>query len=615
MGSRKRSGSSKKVANVAKAANAFHFSRRPNRANEIRWQPWGPQPFLEAKKSGKPVLLALSTVWCHWCHVMDETSYSDPKIISCVNENYVPVRVDNDQRPDINARYNAGGWPTMAFLTSDGEVLTDATYVPPDQMLEMLLQISSYYAENKAEVSQKIEQFRKDHSAAPPVQPGELSSEIFDSVLRSTVQNYDVEFGGFGGAPKFLHSGALDLLIHGSQRGDNAEFLAMARKTLETMAYGGVFDDQWGGFFRYASNRDWSAPHFEKMLEDNANLLSSLLALYRNSHDQAHADIARITIDFMEARLRDKAEGFFYGSQDADEEFYKLLAAEREGRAEPYIDHTCYTAWNALAASAFLEASWTVDRPELAEVAVTALNFAWERCREPGQGMYRFYDGSSADVLGLLGDQIHMARALLDAHEVTGDSTHMERAMELVNFLRQRFADGEGGGFYDIWDRGDDLGRLGDRQKPLAENAVAAEVFERLYHLTRDEQYHQVARATLEAFVSIYPRGGFFAAGYARQVDIMLNSIVEIIIVGDSVLASTRALQQAALTVDQPGRIVQVLHPQRDVARLEAFALPLEPAPAAYVCMGRTCSAPVSRAARLPKAVEATLKAGDGRSR
>ncbi|MEE8369407.1 MAG: DUF255 domain-containing protein [Dehalococcoidia bacterium] len=599
---------------MAKATNEFHFSPRPNRANEIQWRPWGQQPFKEAEESGKPILLALSAVWCHWCHVMDETSYSDPRIISYINENYVPVRVDNDQRPDINTRYNMGGWPTTAFLTAEGEVLTGGTYVPPDKMWELLPQISSYYAENRADVTRKIEQSRKDQSAAAPAAPGDLSPDIFDNVLRSAVQNYDPEYGGFGGAPKFPHSDVLDLLLYGHRRGDNTEFLAMAGKTLESMAYGGVFDDQWGGFFRYATNRDWSVPHYEKMLEDNANLLSSLLALYRSSHDEAHADIARLTIDYMEDHLRDKAEGFFYGSQDADEEFYKLPAAEREGRDEPYIDHTCYTAWNALTASAFLEASWTLDRPELGEAAVAALNFAWERCREPGQGMYRFHDGSSPQVLGLLGDQVHMARALLDAHEVTGDSTHLERALELARLLQERFADGENGGFYDAWDRGDDLGRLRDREKPLQENSVAAEVFWRLHHLTRDEQYGQVAQATLEAFVGIYAQGGFFAGGYARQVDIILNQTVEVNIVGDLARAPTRALQRAALALDQPARVVQVLHPQRDAARLGALALPSEPVPAAYVCVGTTCSAPVRRAAGLPKAVRAVQKAGGSSS-
>lgn len=122
---------------MARSDTRFHFSPRPNRAHEVRWRPWGDEAFAEAKAQDRPILLSLSAVWCHWCHVMDETSYSDPGVISYVNQHFVPVRVDNDQRPDINARYNLGGWPTTAFLTPDGELMTGGTYIPPEAMLEI----------------------------------------------------------------------------------------------------------------------------------------------------------------------------------------------------------------------------------------------------------------------------------------------------------------------------------------------------------------------------------------------------------------------------------------------------------------------------------------------
>ena len=134
----------------------FHFSPRPNRAHEIRWRPWSPEAFEEARREDKPILLAISAVWCHWCHVMDETTYSDEQVIRLINERFVPVRVDNDQRPDVNARYNMGGWPTTAFLTPDGEVLSGATYVPPEQFRQALEQVSSYYREHRDDIAQKV---------------------------------------------------------------------------------------------------------------------------------------------------------------------------------------------------------------------------------------------------------------------------------------------------------------------------------------------------------------------------------------------------------------------------------------------------------------------------
>src|SRR3990172_1709925 len=430
---------------MARSDTRFHFSPRPNRAHEIRWRPWGDEAFAEAKAQDKPVLLALSAVWCHWCHVMDETSYSEPGVISYVNQHFVPVRVDNDQRPDINARYNLGGWPTTAFLTPDGELMTGGTYIPPEAMLEHLPKIVTQYKTNREEIARKVDELRQHRAGATAAgQRGDLSAAIFDNVVRAVIQSYDPVFGGFGEAPKFPHADSIDLLLyahrrngpHGRPSGRDPDLLHMARKTLELMAAGGVFDHEWGGFFRYATQRDWSEPHYEKMLEDNAGLLRNLLALHRTSGDQAHAAPATRVIEYLSAKLRAPERGFFFGSQDADEEFYKLSTAEREGREEPYIDHTCYTSWNALAASAYLEASWTLgpstslpsvaaqgERISLRDAAIAALDFAWEHCREPGRGMYRFNDGTP-QVLGLLGDQAYMARALLDAPEGTGGSAH-----------------------------------------------------------------------------------------------------------------------------------------------------------------------------------------------
>ena len=568
----------------------FHFSPRPNRAGEINWREWGPEAFATAKEEDKPVLLALSAVWCHWCHVMDETSYSDEGVIGFINQHYIPVRVDNDQRPDINARYNMGGWPTTAFLTPEGEILAGATYVPPDQMLELLPKVYVHYTSNKDEVTNKALELHQRRMTAAAGSPGELSAEIYDGLLRSAVDNYDPVYGGFGEAPKFPHTDAVDLLLYGYRRNRDPDLLHMARKTIEFMVRGEVYDQEWGGFFRYATRRDWSEPHYEKMLEDNANLLKNVLTLYRATGDEAHARAANRTVEYMEWKLRDREQGFFYGSQDADEQFYKLSRDGRERAEEPYIDRTCYTSWNAMAASAYLEASWTLDRPDLRDAGLAALEFAWNECHAPDRGMYRFHDGQP-QVLGLLGDQAHMARALLDAHEATGDSIHFDRALELARFLTDRFADKDGGGFYDVWDESESLGRLRERQKSIQDNTVCAEVFIRLHHLSRDEAYKRIARNTLEAFVSAYPHMGFFAAGYARQVDAILNPPAEINIVGYT--ASARDLHRAALTLALPSRVVQLLDPAQDAARLAALALPADPSPAAYVCQGTMCSPPV----------------------
>ena len=369
----------------------FHFSPRPNRAHEVKWREWGEGAFQEAKTGNKPVLLALSAVWCHWCHVMDETSYSTDGVIAYINEHFIPIRVDNDQRPDVNARYNMGGWPTTAFLTPDGEVLAGGTYVPPDQMLELMPKVNVYYRSNEAEVSQKAAELRiRRAAAAADVNRGAVSGAIFEQVLGDVSVNYDPVYGGFGDAPKFPHTDALDLLLYANRRNNDLDLLHMARKTLELMGRGEIFDQEWGGFFRYATRRDWSEPHYEKMLEDNANLLRNVLRLYRTTGNDEHREIAWRTIDYMDWKLRDADAGFFFGSQDADEGFYKLPKEERENKEEPYIDRTCYTSWNAMAISAYLEASWTLERPDLLEAALKALEYLCGEMRAPEGGMYRF---------------------------------------------------------------------------------------------------------------------------------------------------------------------------------------------------------------------------------
>jgi len=581
----------------------FHFSPRPNRAGDISWREWGDEAFSEALDNGKPVLLSLSAVWCHWCHVMDETSYSDDGVISYINEHFVPVRVDNDQRPDINARYNMGGWPTTAFLTPEGEILAGGTYIPPDQMKEVLPKVYVYFVNNRHEVTEKAVELRQKRAEAEARPRGELTPQILDSIIEIIGGQYDPVYGGFGDAPKFPHTDALGLLLYSHRKTRDPDTLHMARKTLEYMGAGEVYDREWGGFFRYATRRDWSEPHYEKMLEDNAGLLRNLLALYRTTGKPEHAQVAQGVIAYIRWKLEDKQHGYFYGSQDADEEFYKLPKADREAREEPYIDQTCYTSWNAMMISAFFEASWTLDQPDLRHEAVTALRYLLDEMRRDGV-MYRYrpHGAREPHVPGLLTDQAYTARSLLDAHEATGETKYIDEALALAALMADRFADSEDGGFFDVWHSGAATGRLKDRQKSLQDNACVVDVLLRLHHMTRDDRWHTLAQSALESFTGIYPQMGHFAAAYGRQGDVFLNPPVEVNIVG-----ADNDLLRGALTLDVPARIVQVLAPERDADRLAALGLPGEPSPAAYVCVGTMCSAPIRDASLLPDTVTGML--------
>jgi uncharacterized protein YyaL (SSP411 family) len=230
----------------------------------------------------------------------------------------------------------------------------------------------------------------------------------------------------------------------------------------------------------------------------------------------------------------------------------------------------------------------------LREAGLKALSFLWDNCRHVSTGsMHRYWDGGP-HVMGLLGDQAQTARALLDAAEATGDQRYNDSAMLLAEIMLARFYDEENGGFFDVWDATPDVGRLRDRQKSVQDNAVCAEVFTRLYHLTHEDRYNTAARRTLESFAGNAQHMGYFAAAYAKQVDLHLHPPAVVNIVGEP--ASTEDLLAAALSLYAPYRIIQTLGPVRDTARLAALSLPAAPSPGAYVCVGTACSAPVTEA-------------------
>ncbi|HKE36696.1 MAG TPA: DUF255 domain-containing protein, partial [Candidatus Baltobacteraceae bacterium] len=193
--------------------NDFRFSPRENRANEIDWMSWGTQAFDRARSEDKPILLSISAVWCHWCHVMDETSYSDPGVITAINDRFVPVRVDNDRRPDVNARYNMGGWPTTAFLAPDGSILTGATYLPPPQMRRALDEIANFYADQKGAIAERALELQSRTAAYRPSSRDDLRESMVVRLAEELLESFDEEHGGFGDAPKFPQPEMLEFLL------------------------------------------------------------------------------------------------------------------------------------------------------------------------------------------------------------------------------------------------------------------------------------------------------------------------------------------------------------------------------------------------------------------
>src|SRR2546428_1006124 len=336
---------------------------------EIKWQDWSKDAFEKAKLEQKPILLDITGSWCHWCHVMDKTSYSDPVIIDTVSKHFVPVRVDTDKRPDVNRRYNMGGWPTTAFLDCEGKVITGGTYIPPQQLREVLRSVLDYYTKSKGKARSKLEPTRLPKATGEP-----LTERIGRDIATLIAVNFDIDYGGFGFEPKFPNTDALEYSLLRYRYLGEKEMLTVVNRTLDKMARGGVYDQVEKGFFRYSTTRDWSIPHFEKMAEDNARLLGVYLRAYQITENTSYRGIVEGILNYVTANLSDEQNGGFYGSQDADEEYYKLDPSGRDKLQHPSVDKTFYANYNSLFVSSYLLASEALGKPELAKFGRRSLD-------------------------------------------------------------------------------------------------------------------------------------------------------------------------------------------------------------------------------------------------
>jgi hypothetical protein len=555
---------------------------------EIRWEAWGEAAFERARREDKPILLSISAVWCHWCHVMDHTTYGVAAIAQKIHENYVPVRVDNDVRPDVNARYNMGGWPTTAFLTPDGITITGATYLPPDQMTNVLDEIQRFYRTNKDEIAARGEQLRGRARTYEPARNADITEAMPQHVVAQLAHAYDPLYGGFGEAPKFPQPEALEALLLEHRVTGAAEPLEMVRNTLAHMAAGGTYDHEEGGFFRYSTTRDWSVPHFEKMSEDHAGLLRVLAQLSAFVDEPWIVKTLRSATAYVRAALRDPQTGFFAGSQDADEAYYAKPLAERRAMKVPFIDRRSYANWTAQLAGAFLAVGNALHDDTFAQEAVQTLDAMHERLRDADGLLYHLLaPGESASVRGLLGDQGAYLRALLDAHEYTGEARFLERAQQQADLILAHFA-AENGGFYDSACFEQPLGNLVIADRPIGNNGTVADALLRLGALAGDQRYRESAERTLLLYAKTYEQAGSFAATYVRAARRYMAAETTVRIVGD--IAATQPFRDAALERLSPLTGILTIAPH-DAAR---FGLPATTSPTAYVCNGTRCGPPVS---------------------
>jgi hypothetical protein len=344
-GTTDRTGTDERHNVLGRAASAY---LRSAMHQPVDWMEWGEAAFARAVSEDKPILLDVGAVWCHWCHVMDRESYENATTAQIINEKFVAVKVDRDERPDVDTRYQAaisaisgqGGWPLTAFLTPAGKPYFGGTYFPPEDrhgrpsFQRVLLTMADAFANRRAEVDESAGSVMNsiEHNEAFSGQHGDLTPELLEKMVLAALKSADLRNGGFGAQPKFPHSSALDLLIDVAQRptgaaqvkiGGTTVSIAEAAKrvatvTLEKMARGGVYDHLAGGFHRYSVDEHWVVPHFEKMAYDNSELLKNYVHAYQAFGNDEFARVARDIMRWMDEWLSDRERGGFYASQDAD---------------------------------------------------------------------------------------------------------------------------------------------------------------------------------------------------------------------------------------------------------------------------------------------------------
>ena len=646
----------------------------------VHWAPWGDAAFERARQEKKPILLDIGAVWCHWCHVMDGESYEDPAVAELLNRDFVCIKVDRDERPDVDARYQRavqalsgqGGWPLTAFLTPDGEVFFGGTYFPPDNnaygrpgFRRVLMEIARAFREEQERVTTNARAIREHVvQTLDEAKPGVVHPDLVSGAADQMAKLFDVRYGGFGSAPKFPHPAAIEFML--ARWHDGKGGLAWQReiveKTLTGMARGGVRDHLGGGFHRYSVDERWIVPHFEKMSYDNSELLRAYLSAYQALGIPLFKEVATGIVDWVLEVMADMEPGgaggaAFATSQDADLTFgddgdywtwtvdeakaavtarefavvaavfdiqdtgemhhntkknvlwwkqdpasddewpvlrtaIKKLKAARDVRTGPFVDRTAYVNWNAMMAGAFLQAGAVLDRPECNELALKVLDRIWDEAWNADGGMSHVL--GRPEPRGMLDDNVHAAAAFLDAFEATGEFTWLDRATRVMTYCEAAHADGVAG-YFDIAAT-NGTAYLATRAKPVQDaptpspNGVAALVLARLWALTDKREWRERLDRHLAAFAGGARELSLYGSTFVRGVDWAVHHITRIEVRGPRGEGPACAMHLLAL---------QTYRPRKVVVRTIADR------PAATVCVGTTCSLPVSTPEQLAALLEA----------
>ena len=618
---------------------------RQHEDNPVHWYAWGAEAFAAARAQNKPVLLSIGYAACHWCHVMAHESFEDPETADLMNTLFINIKVDREERPDVDAIYmNAlillgqpGGWPLTMFLTPEGDPFWGGTYFPKEagfgrpSFKAVLQEVHNVFQSEPGKVKNNQEALKEAlRNMAETANSAAINPEVLDFAARGIVRQIDPVRGGLRGAPKFPQTSIFATLWRGYLRLGDEAMQKTTLTTLDNICQGGIYDHIGGGFARYSTDEQWLAPHFEKMLYDNAQLIELLSYVWQNTHSSLYAwrifetvawlqnemvlpdggfastldadsegeegkyyvwteaeidDVLGIDAKFFKKHYDVTPTGNWEGNNilnrsanlelasDADERRLALLRdklrAARDKRVRPGRDDKVLADWNGMMITALVNAAAIFARSDWFEMAANAYHFLHSKMNRPDNRLcHSWCDGKAKDA-DILDDYAQMSRAALALHELTGIDAYRDDALAWVDTANRLFWDARNGGYFYTPEDADDLvarTRQATDQATPSGNSIMTEVLARLYYLTGDANYRERALTTVEAF------GGEFRKNFLPLAS-LLNAFeftemgVQIVIIGERGDKHTQSLLQAVYSQCVPDKVVTVVSPGQELPR------------------------------------------------
>jgi uncharacterized protein YyaL (SSP411 family) len=581
------------------AQNAPSGSAR--RESQLNWRPWSDGVFAEAKRDHRFVLLDLEAVWCHWCHVMDANTYSDPQVIKLLRARYITLKVDQDSRPDLSNRYEDFGWPATVVFDGEGhEIVKRQGYLAPDEMASMLQAIID------------------DPTPGPSVEPERKLELPADSLLTSAARaeltqkflnGYDSKYGSWGTSQKYLDWDSVEYAMDLARLRNDSRAAEMARQTLVEQLH--LLDPAWGGVYQYSTDGDWNSPHFEKIMLMQAENLRIYSLAYAQWHDPQYLHAAQEIRRYLKTFLA-APNGAFYVSQDADlvegrhsADYFALNDAQRRKLGVPRVDKHIYARENGWAINGLATLYGTTGDPAALDDATRAARWVLANRSLPGGGFRHGTSSSAGEAAGpYLGDTIAMARAFVTLYGVTGDREWLVHARNAVDFIGKNFRDPSGAGLLTAKIPAD-RAHLPRAQRD--ENVMVARTANLLFHYTGQAQYEQFAKDSMR-YLAAKPVVDRLPASSALLADLEIGSEpLHLTVVGCKDDPVAQNLFQAALRYPSDYKRLEWWDVREGRLPNPDVQYPEMKQAAAFICTSRTCSPPIFDPAKLPDRVDKLL--------